>query len=357
MNFLPDWARDWAVLRVTLATTVVVLALCAAIDRHATWHAASAQPENDLSHVVSSESAVVLAGCSDPSLSMRFPRTPELAETMAAYNASAEVSPPLFRCEPLEFYADSGAGVRACGTRLLRTPCTIYSIGARLDFTFEALMSLATPCDIVVADCLVDASAAHDRLPPRTTFFPVCLGRSDAARLDGGRQVTLPTLMGLAGHSTVDLLLFRRGALLPGADGVASLLALPRDSVLPFQVAMDARGDRLLHRDMAAMGYVAVSRAGDQLQERWTWVRAYCSLAGARRAFPDGRILPAGPSRAWMSPSLAPLLSPLPNASSTRSPSDLLSASYTTLPVASRLAASKGVMHNESDNQARGVGA
>ena len=74
-----------------------------------------------------------------------------------------------------------------------------------------------------------------------------------------------------------------------GENGVIeSLLALPRQSHLPFQITVETHGGKAagdFNRAMAQLGYVAVKNEvniyGEGCCWEWTWVRAYCDLNDA----------------------------------------------------------------------------
>jgi hypothetical protein len=121
--------------------------------------------------------------------------------------------PPLFRCSPLKVHGgdetNPDGGKWVCGLEGLQAPCTIYSLGSRLDFSFEAAAVNATPCSIVTADCTVSAAAARQLLPQRTVFYPVCLGASDRVDRWSHETTMLPTLMARVGHSKIDVLKVR----------------------------------------------------------------------------------------------------------------------------------------------------
>jgi hypothetical protein len=146
--------------------------------------------------------------CNDPRLTALLPSKDVILDALDSYSSDTEPWPPTFLCEPLEIYGGKPYkggidGDKAiCGLREMQSPCFVYSLGSNLDFTFERAVSKVTPCKIVTVDCTVDETKAKALLPPRTRFFPLCLGA------DGGdpKYVSLPRLMELAGHTHIDLL-------------------------------------------------------------------------------------------------------------------------------------------------------
>ena len=134
--------------------------------------------------------------CVDTRLTAMLPPAAELNATLSQYvetllrqdRSQRAALPPMFRCEPLGLIGGheapaSDGGKYICGLPQLTAPCVVYSLGSNLDFSFEAAVSRATPCRIVTVDCTVEEKRARRMLPPRTRFFPLCLGAADNAEL------------------------------------------------------------------------------------------------------------------------------------------------------------------------------
>jgi FkbM family methyltransferase len=281
----------------------------------------------------------VLNSCGDPRLLTLLPPLHEILEEFDNYDSDTEPWPPAFQCSPLEIFGGKPAyidpslidGDKAiCGLRQMRSPCSIYSLGSNLDFSFERAVSNASNCDIVTADCTVDNAKAISLLPPRTRFFNLCLGSAGARKLvlsaahvskkaskakskqpirvSEGRghaskattksisdtakpqiarstpvYVTLATLMNLSGHTHIDLLKMDiegfENAVLEG------LLAVPRESRLPYQISIETHGGERAAwaiRALLVLGYIPVSKQQNpQWAGAWEWtlVRAYCDLS------------------------------------------------------------------------------
>jgi hypothetical protein len=164
----------------------------------------------------SSALAAAPSDCGDPRLLTLLPSQADFLASLDSFDKEDEPWPPSFNCTPLELYrgpGEDGDGSKwLCGLRQLQAPCTVYSLGSRLDFSFETAVSKHTPCDIVTVDCTVDASQTV--LPERTRYFPLCLGAENVEKFnpDAGptgamtQFVTLPRLMEIAGHTSIDLL-------------------------------------------------------------------------------------------------------------------------------------------------------
>ena len=54
-----------------------------------------------------------------------------------------------------------------------KAPCTILSLGSRMEFSFEEEMLRMTPCQVHTFDCTVMGKSVD---PQRHTFHRVCLG-------------------------------------------------------------------------------------------------------------------------------------------------------------------------------------
>ena len=54
-----------------------------------------------------------------------------------------------------------------------KAPCTILSLGSRMEFSFEEEMLRMTPCQVHTFDCTVHGKSVD---PQRHTFHRVCLG-------------------------------------------------------------------------------------------------------------------------------------------------------------------------------------
>lgn len=233
---------------------------------------------------------VIDASLTDPRLTVLLPQ--DLSSTMSSYadallreDRDHRVVPPVFRCESLELYGGDGnvgsdGSKYLCGVSQLNSPCTVYSLGSNLDFSFETVMSIATPCEIVTVDCTVDAKAAAKLLPPRTTFYHLCLGAADD---DDNKRITLPSLMRLAGHTRIDVLKMD----IEGSENAvaANLLKLPRSASMPFQISVETHnyngGNEVdFFRIMTALGYVVISKDHNPVCSicmEWTLIRAFKS--------------------------------------------------------------------------------
>lgn len=268
----------------------------------------------------------IYSSCSDPRLTASLPPPSVLTKAMVMFVSTTFTAednyqgPELFDCSKTAYYGGDPAhqmdgGKWICGLRQLQAPCTIYSLGSHLDFSFEANISAYAPCEIVVADCTVDVAAVGNLLPPHVRFFPLCLGSVDGhGRIFAGyglpeqestQFVTLPSLMRMAGHTHIDLLKVRNCGvsfwLLSGVfvvvspflqmdieggeNGVIeSLLAMPRHTRLPFQISVETHGGNAAgeyNRAMAKLGYVAVKNEINIFSNccwEWTWVRVFCDL-------------------------------------------------------------------------------
>jgi hypothetical protein len=93
--------------------------------------------------------------------------------------------------------------------------CIVYSLGSRLDFTFEADMRKAFGCDVFTFDCTV-GEPAPGKVPAGVEFHPWCVGRTDELKSfhsdvasntnNKGQYYTLSTIMRKLNHDVVDVL-------------------------------------------------------------------------------------------------------------------------------------------------------
>lgn len=221
--------------------------------------------------------------CSNPRLMASLPSPAVLAKAMSEFVATKPkegdnyAGPALFDCASIERYGgdpkkNGDGGKWICGLRDLRAPCTVYSLGSDLDFSFEALISEMTPCDIVTADCTVEAAAAEKLLPPRTRFFPFCLGSVDGHGMlapwrdlparESTQFVTLPTLLRKAGHVSIDLLKVCKSA--PKYE----LLSEDEGCALPF-VDGHRRWRKRCHRKPVSIAASVTSPIPNHCRDTW----------------------------------------------------------------------------------------
>lgn len=253
--------------------------------------------------------------CADAVLTSLLPSPADLSAEMAAFVLDGDAAaPPQYPCVgELEFFGgrpSEPAGVWSCGLRQLRAPCAIYSIGAEAGFVFEALASLATPCEVVATRCAGNASAAHSQLPPRTSLVSACLGRADAASAPGGDNphATLPSLMRLGGHTAVDFMSVRESyrALPTHADFHPTLLALCRLAAgrrsTPWTASSPCRAPR---RSRGRSSSGRCERRGAQRRSTGRWPSSAMSRWGAGGGKAMGREAAAG--RRGCAPTVASL--------------------------------------------------
>lgn len=98
-------------------------------------------------------------------------------------------------------YGDSDGAKWVSGLADLRAPCVIYSLGSNGDFSFEAAVVRASPCEVHTLDCTL--AAAPNSLPERVHFHALCLGDEDAP---AAKFRSLGSIMAQLGHTRVDLL-------------------------------------------------------------------------------------------------------------------------------------------------------
>ncbi|CAD7973565.1 unnamed protein product [Amoebophrya sp. A120] len=114
--------------------------------------------------------------------------------------------------------ATSLTGSVGAGDPLATSSCLVYSLGSRLDFSFEAAVVRETGCAVATFDCTVPpekGQALAKKLPGTVNFHPWCVGESDEEKpissdvgykKKTGQFYTLETIQRKLGHERVDLL-------------------------------------------------------------------------------------------------------------------------------------------------------
>ena len=90
-----------------------------------------------------------------------------------------------------------------CPSLLTRSRnCVVYSLGSKLDYSFEQDILQRTNCQVVTFDCNVEGTSVH----PRHTFLKKCLGNTAAMEANPDEWITLPAAMAQFGHNSITLL-------------------------------------------------------------------------------------------------------------------------------------------------------
>ena len=113
------------------------------------------------------------------------------------------------------FGLESDGAKFICNDYVSRGDCVVYSLGSRMDFSFEADVVSKLQCKVHTFDCTVGNPSADD-MPPGVTFHPWCIGDADELKpfhsdiFDSSGQMaqyyTMSTIMRILGHSYVDIL-------------------------------------------------------------------------------------------------------------------------------------------------------
>lgn len=86
--------------------------------------------------------------------------------------------------------------------RSVQSPCIVYSLGSRNEFSFEnGIRSFG--CSIHTFDCTIEPEAV---LPPNVTFHKWCLSAKRDNAINSSLYLTLPEIMKRLGHTHVDML-------------------------------------------------------------------------------------------------------------------------------------------------------
>ena len=123
----------------------------------------------------------------------------------------------LLECINMRRVGASGDGGKMICLDDIRPGCVVYSLGSRLDFSFEVDMLKVLGnlgCTVHTFDCTVGTPPA-DKVPKGVHFHPWCVGGADEVKKissdlghDGeqGQYFSLSTIMKQLNHSSVDLL-------------------------------------------------------------------------------------------------------------------------------------------------------
>jgi len=119
------------------------------------------------------------------------------------------------RCKREKRFGSLGDGGKiVCLDTMHEKECVVYSLGSRLDFTFEQDILRQLNCRVYTFDCTV-TNDYKLRIPQGIMFFPWCIGGRDSVQTissdfgrtgDTGQYYTLATVMEKLQHSHIDLL-------------------------------------------------------------------------------------------------------------------------------------------------------
>ena len=117
------------------------------------------------------------------------------------------------KCKRVERIGNTGDGGKlVCLDHITPNACIVYSLGSRLDFTFEIDVVKRLGCVVHTFDCTV---GNPESVPNGVTFHPWCVGGQDEQKLissdlghqgETGQYYTLATIMSKLNHLNVDLL-------------------------------------------------------------------------------------------------------------------------------------------------------
>ena len=117
------------------------------------------------------------------------------------------------KCTRVERIGNTGDGGKlVCVDHIIQNACIVYSLGSRLDFSFEIDVVKRLGCVVHTFDCTV---GNPESVPYNVTFHPWCVGGQDEQRIvssdlghqgETGQYYTLSTIMSKLNHLNVDLL-------------------------------------------------------------------------------------------------------------------------------------------------------
>ena len=118
-------------------------------------------------------------------------------------------------CTQIQRVGGSGDGGKLiCADDVRPNDCVVYSLGSRLDFSFEIDVIKRFGCQVHTFDCTVGTPPAS-KIPAGVSFHPWCVGGKDEAKSissdlghqgELGQYYTLTTIREKLGHTSIDLL-------------------------------------------------------------------------------------------------------------------------------------------------------
>ena len=118
-------------------------------------------------------------------------------------------------CKNIKRIGNSGDGGKfVCMDTMHQNECVVYSMGSRLDFTFELDIIRKLKCKVYTFDCTVGDNYAS-KIPSGIFFYPWCVGDNDLVKTissdlghtgEKAQYYTIGTIMKKLQHTRVDLL-------------------------------------------------------------------------------------------------------------------------------------------------------
>ena len=162
--------------------------------------------------------------CNLPTTKRKKDWCPSKAMPFLLHKVYAETL-PRHECKQMARVGRRGDGGKiTCMDNIVAGDCVVYSLGSRLDFSFEVAMWKRKQCEIHTFDCTVGTLAADmtlsgKKVPTNVRFHPWCLGSKNTVKpfssdvtgenvgfAGNGTYFTLATVMKKLGHARIDLL-------------------------------------------------------------------------------------------------------------------------------------------------------
>eukprot|EP00982_Pelagococcus_subviridis_P007616 30676-Pelagococcus_subviridis.AAC.3 len=119
------------------------------------------------------------------------------------------------RCDSARRVGNIGDGGKyVCLSPLQSHRCVVYSLGSRLDFSFELALQNMTGCEVHTFDCTVGVPGSGV-VPEGINFHPWCAGPHDEIKFissdlghtgEKGQYYTLQSIMNSLAHDSIELL-------------------------------------------------------------------------------------------------------------------------------------------------------
>jgi hypothetical protein len=119
------------------------------------------------------------------------------------------------RCDSAQRLGSGGDGGKiVCMEQIPTHTCIVYSLGSRMDFSFEVSVREHTGCQVFTFDCTV-GEVAPTEVPDGVMFYPWCVSKRDEKKIissdlghsgELGQFYSIETIMTILEHEKVDLL-------------------------------------------------------------------------------------------------------------------------------------------------------
>jgi len=173
------------------------------------------QPQEEAAEAAKTEDAVSTWETHLPSSKKKHDWCPQDSGSFIKSLYSTAARSRQSSCANMQRIGGSGDGGKLICTDTIRSNnCIVYSLGSRLDFTFEVDVVKRLGCEVHTFDCTV-GKPSNSKIPDGVFFYPWCVGGRDENKAissdlghqgESGQYYTLATIQAKLEHETIDLL-------------------------------------------------------------------------------------------------------------------------------------------------------